>query len=445
MNRSLTLAALILAVGAGLGWHDYQQLAAIRQTRSQLVADAAARGIVVALANPNASPRSTKHQRENRGASAKLIAAEFIAFGREREAFEQAGGSEHDEVMQKQMARRMADLRDRMMALDPAQLTALIAEVRASPELSDQTRKRLVAVSVLALANDHPQAVLALFTDATGFAKDDLSNGYVVSSSLARWAKDDPLAALAWVRQNTASFPDLVTDDAKRGLLSGAAIQDPRLAFKLIGELALKDPSEAIRNIVSTAQTPDERSTMLAALREHLATLSDAGARDAAATANLTSLTSGVGREGFAAASQWLAAANLSPAELAGFAASLNYDPAHSGETGQWLEWLGTTLPTNKADERIHDLVVTWTRSDSQAAGQWLATAPDGPTKNTAVRCYAETIAAYAPQTAAQWALTLPAGTTRDATLKTIYQNWPRRDAAASEAAAAFAAEHGIK
>jgi len=442
MKPSFALAALILAVGAILGWRDSQQLAAIRQTRSQLVAEAAARGIAVDLANPHSHAHTTRHEREDRQASAKLIAAEFIAFGREREAIEKAEGGHRDEAVQKQLARRMADLRERMMSLDPAQLTSLIAAVRASPELSDETRRRLVAVSVLALANDHPQAVLALFTDASGFAKDDFSGGYVVSSSLARWAKDDALAALAWVRQNAAGFPDLITDDAKRGLLSGAAIQDPRLAFKLIGELDLKDADEAVRNVVSAAQTPGERSTMLAALREHLATLTDAGARDAAAAANLSILAGGVGREGFAAAGQWLAAANLSPAELAGFAAGLNYDTAHSGETGQWIEWLGTSIPSNKSSERIQNLVINWTRSDSQAAGQWLASAPDGPAKTTAVRSYAETIASFEPATATQWALTLPPGADRDATLKSIHQNWPRSDAAG---AAAFAAEHGIK
>jgi len=442
MKVPFAIAAVILAIGAGLGWHDYQQLAAIRQTRGQLVAEAAARGIVLDLANPNARARSTQHERENRETSGKLIAAEFIAFGREREAFEKAAGDHRDEVMQKQMARHMTDLRERMMALDPAQLTSLIAEVRASPDLSDETRKRLVAVSVLALANNHPQAVLALFTGGTDFAKDDVSGGYVVSSSLARWAKDDPMAALAWVRQNAAGFPDLITDDAKRGLLSGAAIQDPRLAFKLIGEMGLKDADEAVRNIVSAAQTPDERSAMLAALREHLATLSDASARDAAATANLTILANGVQREGFAAASQWLVAANLSPAELAGFAAGLNYDTAHSGETGQWIEWLGTSLQSNKSGERIQFLVTSWTRSDSQAAGQWLTTAADGPAKTTAIRAYAETIASYEPVTATQWALTLPPGPDRDATLKSIYQNWPRSDPAG---AAAFAVQHGLK
>ena len=54
-------------------------------------------------------------------------------------------------------------------------------------------------------------------------------------------------------------------------------------------------------------------------------------------------------------------------------------------------------------------------------------------------------MARYEPATAAQWALTLPAGQERDATLRTIYQNWPGSDPAAREAAAAFAQTHGLK
>lgn len=444
MRIPLAIAALILALGAGLGWHDSQQLAAIRQTRGQLIAEAARRGIAPDLSNPSGPARIPKRERENREASAKRTAAEFIAFGKAREAFEISAKGHPDAAMQKEMGRRMTEFRERMMSMDPAQMSALIAEIRSSQDLSEETRRRLVAVSVLALANDHPQAVLALFT-GSDLAKDDNNGSYVISSSLARWAKDDPLAALEWVRNHAAKFPQLITDDAKRGLLSGTAIQDPKLAFKLIEELGLKGTDPVIQTIVGAARTPDDKFATLAALREHLATLSDASARDEAATANLTVLAHGVVQEGFAAARQWLAAADLSPAELAGVAGALNFDTARSGETGQWLEWLGQTLPPGKADERIEFLVTSWTRSDPQAAGQWLAGTPEGPAKNTAIRTYAETIARYEPATAAQWALTLPAGTMREATLKRIYQDWPKGDPAAAEAAAAFAQQHGIK
>jgi hypothetical protein len=84
----------------------------------------------------------------------------------------------------------------------------------------------------------------------------------------------------------------------------------------------------------------------------------------------------------------------------------------------------------------IRGLIRRWTTHDYQAAGKWLGITPEGPTKNTAIASYAETVASYEPETAAQWALTLPPGTDRERTLKTIHRNWPKDD---PEGAAAFA------
>ena len=87
-------------------------------------------------------------------------------------------------------------------------------------------------------------------------------------------------------------------------------------------------------------------------------------------------------------------------------------------------------------------LIGQWTQQDYQAAGKWRAASPEGPAKNASVSAYAMIVAEYEPQTAVQWALTLPEGQERQATFESIYQNWPKNDAAA---AAAFAREHGIE
>jgi hypothetical protein len=267
---------------------------------------------------------------------------------------------------------------------------------------------------------------------------------HVVSSSLAKWAKDDPLAALEWVRKNSEKFPDLVIDDAKRGLISGVAMSDPKLAFKLIGELGIKETSSQISGIISAAMTAEDRTVVLGALREHLATISDEAARHNAANNAVVALARGVVKEGFEAGTKWLATANLSPAELESFASGLSSSDK-KGESGKWIEWIGASLPADKGSNSIRNIVRNWTEDDYQAAGKWLATAPAGPTKNTSIRSYAETVSKYEPETAAQWALTLPPGQDRDETLQNIYENWPKNDAAAKEAAAAFAKEHGLK
>ena len=173
---------------------------------------------------------------------------------------------------------------------------------------------------------------------------------------------------------------------------------------------------------MNAAKTPDDRTATLAALREHLATLTDEKAKMKLSNTAMSNFASSVAREGFDAGIQWVAEANFTPAELENFADGLQ-GSVKSGDNGRWIEWIGEKLPPDKAAENIGNLVNNWTRNDYQAAGKWLGTAAEGPAKNAAVRSYAETVSEYEPETAAQWAMTLPPGKDRDETLKHIYQN----------------------
>jgi hypothetical protein len=436
MKISIAASILILLVAALLGFHGHQRLVTVRESHAKLIASAKRLGISVDPTQPDAPVRTTKRERGNKEADAKAAAVEFIAFAREMEAIQKNGGPPDED-----QKKRIIEIMERMMSLDSAQLKILIAEVRAAKDLKDETRQGLIGFSIMTLADNHPQAALALFTESSDLFKENGMGTHVISSSLAKWAKDDPLAALDWVRKNSGKFPDVITDEAKRGLISGTAIQDPGLAFKLVGELGIKDSAQAISSIVNAARTPEERTATLAALREHLATIPDEKARTEAGHAALGELARSALQDNFENASNWIASSKLTPAELESFADRLQYSPK-TGESGRWIEWLGTNLPPDKAAGKIANFVSTWTRNDYQAAGKWLTTAADGPTKNAAIRSYAETVSRYEPATAAQWAMTLPPGKDRDQTLRNIYQNWPGDDPAAKEA---FAKEHAIK
>jgi hypothetical protein len=436
MKISIAASILILLVAALFGVPGHHRLVTVRESHAKLVASAAQLGVSVDPAHPDDPVRVTKRERENKEADARAAAAEFIAFGREMEAMEKKGGPP-DEAQQK----RIMEFMDRMMSLDSAQLKILIAEVRVTKDLKDEMRQGLIGFSIMTLANDHPQAALALLTESSDLFKSDGMGSHVISSSLAKWSKDDPMAALEWVRANSAKFPDLITDEAKSGLISGTATQDPKLAFKLIGELGLKDASQAINSIAQAAKTPAERTATLAALREYAATLPDEEARAGAVEPAMREFARNIAKEGFESATQWIASASFTPIELEKFASGLS-DSAKTGENGQWIEWVGKTLPPDKADDKISSMVYNWTQNDYQAAGQWLSSAADGPTKNTAIRTYAECVSGYEPATAAQWALTLPPGKDRDYTLKIILDGWPKDDTTAKDA---FKQEHGIK
>jgi hypothetical protein len=435
MKISIGLSILILLIASLFGISNQQRLTVVREHHATLTASAAQHGISIDPSNPDDPVRSTKRERENKEAAARVVADEFITFAREMEALEKKGEHQHEA-----MRKRTIDLMDRMMSLDTTQLKFFITAVQAANDLKDETRKNLVAFSIMTLANDHPQAALTLFTDSPDLHKDTNMGSHIVSSSLAKWAKEDPSGALVWVKNTSKTFPDLVTDDVKRSLISGTATQDPRLAFALIGELGMKFTDHSIPGIIDAAKTPEERTVTLAALREHLATITDEKIRSGLSDAGISDFTSGLIESGFAAGTQWIAQSNFTPAELESFADGL-YN-LKGEETGQWIGWVGEKLSPEKSDDKVRSLMRTWTRNDYQAAGKWLTSAADGPTKNSAIRSYAETVSEYEPATAAQWALTLPPGKDRDQTLRSIHRNWPKDDDAAKEA---FKLQHGIK
>ena len=436
MKISIAISVLILAAAAVLGWSDQQRLTAARAGHAKLVAEAALLGITRDPAAGGDPARITKRGRADREAEARAAAVEFIAFAREMEAIEKKGGPP-DEATQK----RSMDFMERMMSLDAAQLKILIAELRGAKDLKDETRQGLIGFSIMTLANDHPQAALTLFTESADLFKENGMGNHVISSALTRWAKDDPLAAVEWLRANGGKFGDEVVQLAKHGVITGTAERDPRLAFQLIKDLGFEDRTDnTIENIVGTARTPEDRTAVLAAFRGHLLSFTKETDRERANNSAMGTLARGMIKEGFEAGAAWIERAKLDPTECEFFARGL-HATEKTKDTGRWVEWVGETLPPDKSDGPIKTLIRQWTQNDFQAAGKWLAATPDGSTKNVSIRAYAETVSQYEPETAAQWAMTLPPGKDREETLRNIHGKWPKEDAAAREA---FAKEHGI-
>ncbi len=289
MRISIAISVLILAAAASLGWHDQQRFTAVRENHAKLAAEAGTLGIALDSLHSAHPVRVTKRQRETRDhreAEARLTTVEFIDYFKEMEVANRKGVPPDAAIMQKLM-----ELMDRLMALDSAQLKILIAEILNAYDLKDESRHDFIAFSIMTLANDHPQTALALFTESADLFKDGARTGkHLISSALAKWASDDPLTALEWVRANGAKFPHLVTDDARRGMIVGAAASDPKLAFNLIAELGLKDDRQAVGDIFRMGTTPEERSAALAAFREYLASIPDEAAREKSAAGALSPL-----------------------------------------------------------------------------------------------------------------------------------------------------------
>ena len=432
MKISIAISALILVSAAGLGWQIDGRLAAARADQKQLSTEANRLGISV---EDTHATRNTKILRIDHEAEARRLAIESIQLTKESE-----NGGKRDEAWQA----RNRDCFARISALDASSLKILIAELLASPELDGKKRAEQVAHPLrVTLARKDPRAALAFVMEHSAALKKANDIEYVISDSLGNWAKDDPLATVEWMKKNAAEFPAAMKAQSRGNVFRSTAEKDPRLAITLIEGLGLNasDSHSALHDIVTAAATDEQRNDTLAALREYREAHKDDKEARQAADQMVGYFAWGFKKDGFDAGSKWLASASLTPKELDRFCGelTLNYD---GDEHAQWIEWIGGHTPPGKGDQQIINLIGGWTERDYEDAGKWLASAPEGPAKNAAIRGYALTIYKHDRETAMRWIMTLPPDERREKTLRFILVSKLRDD---PDAAAAFKKEHGIQ
>lgn len=431
MKISIAISALILAAAAGLGWKIDAQLAAARADERKLAAEAAGFGISIGD-EPWIS--GTRRERVNREEVARRLAAEFNTEANKWESVRSLDPSDQQ---------RGREIRQRLEALEPSQLRTIIADMLASKDHPERIRTERAVGLLGILAKKDPKGALALFVEFYAIIRIAPRAGSVISDSLESWAKDDPLAAVEWMKKNPGQLPEEMINLSRTSMLHSVAEKDPRLAFTLIAEFDKNpmDPVTVLHAIVTAAGNNETRIITLAALREYLDARKDDPTISEQADRSFEYFSWGFKPDGFEAARQWVASANLGPKEFAGFCAGLSIS-SEVDEPARWIEWMGATFPPGEGDDSIMKLTSRWTRDDYEAAGEWLVSAPEGPAKTAAIRGYAQTIFKHDPETAMQWIMTLPPSQERDDTLKNILLNWPKDDPIG---AAAFANEHGIE
>lgn len=429
MKFSLFATFLILAIGGIYGLMNHSESTARLDQKHQL--DAKARQLGITLSDP----RSPRRQRDLASNKALGFASGFIAFATELERHQKAGDKPDPEY-----DRRLGEIGASLTALDAAELRSVIAILKADKKLSAETRGDLISVAIFLLADEHPSRALGLYVGSVDLLEDTAMGQHTAHLALRKWAKLDPTAAIAWVKNNARELPGGVTDELNDCVITAIAETDPTLGFKLIGVTHLDDAAATIQSFIETSKTPAQRTAVLAALRDHLAKLPASEERDELLQESLETMGRNLENETFATASAWLDAAKLSPTEATQFAAGLSYFNTKE-DTGRWIDWMAQTLPKGTFADHIETLVGQWTQQDYLAAGKWLTAAPAGEAKAAAVRIYAKTVAEYEPQTAVQWALTLPAGPQRQGTMESIFRNWPPAD---PSGAAEFAKQYGI-
>jgi len=84
--------------------------------------------------------------------------------------------------------------------------------------------------------------------------------------------------------------------------------------------------------------------------------------------------------QGFDSAVTWLADAGLSPEEMDLVAKGLGYNATRENHA-KWLSWMAGNLPAERRDAQVGHIISKWTSYDFEAAGIWLARAPDDAIK----------------------------------------------------------------
>lgn len=439
MRISLALTTLISALAAGIFWKDHRHLAELKSANARLLSASSPTGGSFVHSRPEELTRHTSQTRAHvREIDQKVVTR--IIHSYQEAAKARVQGVELDKALKQGLLEQHYLITE----LSGPQLKLLIAQALESRDLSKECLGKLLDDAVFMLAEDDPQAALEWLDRVASLFTITFSAQSVVQVSLSRWAKDDPQAAGMWIQAHREKYSELITNDDKLRVMTQAAILDPKLAFALFRDLEVKDTNFALSNIIRAGRTEEHHNAVFSALREHLATMPDEMARQEVLQAAMFQFAAEVSKTGFDATTRWLASADLNPEEFDAFTrvTAVFYDESRNEDNGKWIGWYQTNLPAEKARSHIRSHMERWTEKDYQGAGKWLATAPDGPSKSTAVHAYAVTVAEADPQTAAQWALTIPPGKDRVQTLRRIHENWPKDDPAGKEA---FAQKHGIK
>jgi hypothetical protein len=437
MKLPLALTVIILAAGSFWGVREHSALTTLRERHRQVVDEAAALGVSTDAAKPFSPTKASKREREDSTLKVRDFSDKLVAFAKQMEEMEKSG-EQPDQEQQK----RIMDIIDGMLSLNGDELKILIAELRGRSDISDEMRKNMIGFSIIMLAQQHPQTALALFTESSDLMEDNPMSEHVLSSALTQWAKDQPLAAVEWIKKNSGKHKELVTEEAKRAVIAGAAKNDFSLAFQLADELmpGVNDGS-TLSAMLQSAETPERKAELLAAIRKQASSIKDKAESDKFLKSGTMRLFSKVSGSGFDKTMNWLKTANLSEDDAINLAEGLHYEHTKA-DTGKWLDWMAArSADGNKNESATRNLVRNWTEQDYKAAGEWLAKSHAGPLKETATLSYLETVAPYDPEVATQWAGTLPADK-QAAAMMNIHEALQQKDKAAAEE---FAKRHGIK
>lgn len=340
----------------------------------------------------------------------------------------------------------------RIRKLDARQMEILLEDLLTAMESDSEIAAERVTDMLREFARIRPRAALGLISAHAGVLRKSQQLGDVINEPLSYLAKDDGAGAVSWMREHAPSIPEAVGPGPVFSVFGEIAKVSPRAALELSSSLHLDESQthDVLYSLISSARTNEARSAVLDALREcrdH-----KLGGKVAAGLVNqrIGDMGQRLAGEPFASASGWLDRAGLTDQEFGRICESLggNYTNQGGKEPRLWIEWLGSHLSSGQrssVERTLIGMMDSWAEQDYEAAGKWLAGAPDGRMKQAAVMGYVSAIAPHDLEAALQWVETLPDEQERTTMLKTIHYNLPKKTDADKQAAEAFAKEHGLE
>lgn len=338
MKTSIVVTALILAGFATLGWQKQTAIGRLREEERALISNAKGAGVVSISEPPE---RSVKKPRVDREKEANETAAKLIATLKEAAILRPGEPNEQVEA-------RIKAFSDSIYQLSGLQLRALIAQLRDTPDF--RHRQSAIDSGIMALAETDPAAAIRILTEVRSELDPSYQPSELQSHLIGKWAATDPLAAIEWTKNHT-EFREFAGYAETKELILGVAENDPRMAFRLIGEfkppngrggsdgeIGLEFDQQMALQIARTARSLEVRTTMLALVREM--TKNPAISEHAVRVAT-TVMVEGLATYGPEKATAWLASAQLRPDEAAWLRESLvnEFSSAPDDATARLIEW----------------------------------------------------------------------------------------------------------
>lgn len=353
----------------GIGWSIHDQITQLKQDHQALIHHAESLGL-----DPSSpSPLSTRRRSIDRNREVDQIARDFIAIGIE---FENCVNDYRFSQLDTDSRKRVTAQVNHVLSLNQKELQQLIEIIVAQPDLDYSVRRTLLTFTLQRWTELNPSKALDFLVRSPEIAEQLESNFRPIVSQLAgSWAEDSLEDVTAWFRKSQPILTKATQHAVTHYLAYKIGIERPLETFDLVNEFS-EDPHSYFPAILrKNKMSVAERSESLARIREMAKDLQEPAARERFLSKNLQALVIGQkGSQGdFQTAIDTIEANDLKIENL-----EFIWNPSvptlglgyyiKEEQTGEWINWIQKSIPEKQGEQRIRQLLESWTRRDPAGA-----------------------------------------------------------------------------